>query len=212
MLTDIRRSLLTRAFDLLYGPLVLLHEPLGVLFHGPAWQGRRLALLTELPAAAVVIEVGAGEGRLLRELGFRAIHSTGYEPSPAMRRRAWIRSIGLIAGRAENLPLPDAAVDLILITYPGPWIFEPETWSEFARVLRDGGQVRILAGGRLGVGGDAGLRGGLLGLIYGRPSEAVPALNVAISSGIDGEWSWRPDRWGAALIWLGERRRRSVVD
>lgn len=208
---SIRRRALTRAFELLYGPLVLLHEPLGGLVYGPSWKGRRLALVADLPDAAVVIEVGSGEGRLVRHLDRLAVQAIGYEPSPAMRQRAWRRGIPLVSAPAERLPVPDGIVDMILITYPGPWIFGRETWCEFARVLRVGGEVRILVGGRLG---NRSVRSWLLRLVYGSNAKAPASIDAAGVAGIDGGWKWISDAWGAALVWSGTRSvsRRSVVN
>jgi demethylmenaquinone methyltransferase/2-methoxy-6-polyprenyl-1,4-benzoquinol methylase len=54
-------------------------------------------------------------------------------------------TISLVSGRAEQLPLPDAAVDALTFTYLLRYVSDPQaTLSELARVVRPGGTVASL--------------------------------------------------------------------
>jgi demethylmenaquinone methyltransferase / 2-methoxy-6-polyprenyl-1,4-benzoquinol methylase len=53
--------------------------------------------------------------------------------------------ISLVAGRAEQLPLPDASVDALTFTYLLRYVDDPQaTLAELARVVRPGGRVASL--------------------------------------------------------------------
>ena len=53
--------------------------------------------------------------------------------------------ISLVAGRAEQLPLPDASVDALTFTYLLRYVDDPQaTLAELARVVRPGGKVASL--------------------------------------------------------------------
>lgn len=53
--------------------------------------------------------------------------------------------IGLVAGRAEQLPFADASFDALTFTYLLRYVLDPEaTLRELARVVRPGGQVASL--------------------------------------------------------------------
>src|SRR5262249_42724169 len=54
--------------------------------------------------------------------------------------------IGLVAGRAEQLPFPDASFDALTFTYLLRYVDNPRaTLAELARVVRPGGRVASLA-------------------------------------------------------------------
>jgi ubiquinone/menaquinone biosynthesis methyltransferase len=54
-------------------------------------------------------------------------------------------SISLVSGRAEQLPLPDAAVDALTFTYLLRYVSDPQaTLAELARVVRPGGTIASL--------------------------------------------------------------------
>ena len=204
----IRRRLLQTVFSLLYGPLAPMHELVGQAAFGPAWPGRRRALLDWLSdSTGLLVDLGCGEGRLLTEVTKRGLTAVGVEPSPAMTRRARRRGVTVVRGESGNLPLRNGAVDAVIATYPGPWIVAPRTWREIDRVLRPGGVVLILLGGTTERGRLTTARRLVSGLVYGRRGDyldlaSLPQLGSSQISG-----SWRPvsDRWGTALIWDGRR-------
>lgn len=97
-----------------------------------------------------VVDVGCGDGFHLPVFAATARGVTGVEPHPPLVRRARERVAGLdtvrvLAGGAQNLPLPDASADLVHArtayffgrgTEPG--------LAEADRVLRPGGALAIV--------------------------------------------------------------------
>jgi SAM-dependent methyltransferase len=92
-----------------------------------------------LPADAHrVLDLGAGTGKLTRvvlELGLEAV---AVEPDDAMRALIPAESH---AGTAENIPLPDASVDAIVVGQAFHWFDATRALPEMVRVLRPGGTI-----------------------------------------------------------------------
>ncbi|NKC32394.1 class I SAM-dependent methyltransferase [Falsiroseomonas selenitidurans] len=114
--------------------------------------GRRFVLdapmLARVAAAPVraALDVGCGEGRFCRLLRARGIAATGIDPTEALLEEARRRDPGgdYRPGRAEALPAPDAAFDLVvsylsLIDIPDA----AAGITEMARVLAPGGRLLI---------------------------------------------------------------------
>lgn len=108
-----------------------------------------LALAREAALAPdAVLDIGCGTGKLLSAVAGRwpdaALH--GVDPAEAMLAIAADRlpTARLGVGRAEQLPLPDASVDLVLSTTSfGHWTDAEAGLREVRRVLRPGGSVLI---------------------------------------------------------------------
>src|SRR5262249_1080961 len=107
-----------------------------------------------LPAgAARVLDVGAGTGKLPRQLAGRGLDVTAVEPSEGMRaqlRRA-VPGVRALAGTAERIPLPDRSVAAVLVAPALHWVDPAAAVPEVARArgVPEGG----------GVLGRGGLRG-----------------------------------------------------
>jgi SAM-dependent methyltransferase len=100
----------------------------------------RAETLLELDARARVLDLGAGTGRVTRELARRLEHVVAVEPDERMRA---LNSEAL-AGSAEAIPLEDASVDAVFVGEAFHW-FDPDTAiPEIARVLRPHGGLAIL--------------------------------------------------------------------
>jgi SAM-dependent methyltransferase len=100
----------------------------------------RAETLLELDARARVLDLGAGTGRVTRELARRFEHVVAVEPDERMRA---LNSEAL-AGSAEAIPLEDASVDAVFVGEAFHW-FDPDTAiPEIARVLRPHGGLAIL--------------------------------------------------------------------
>jgi SAM-dependent methyltransferase len=100
-----------------------------------------------IPAgAAQILDLGAGTGKLTRQLAGRGLDVTAVEPSEGMReqlRRA-VPGIPALAGTAERIPLPDGSVDAVLVAQAWHWVDPARAVPEVARVLRPGGQLGLL--------------------------------------------------------------------
>jgi SAM-dependent methyltransferase len=94
----------------------------------------------ELDAGASVLDLGAGTGRVTRELARRFEHVVAVEPDERMRALHG----AALAGSAEAIPLEDASVDAVFVGEAFHW-FDPEAAiPEIARVLRPRGGLAIL--------------------------------------------------------------------
>ena len=206
MVLTLRQRALQFAFTLLYGPLAGLHEVAGKALTGAAWHGRRIRLLDQIPSGTL-LDIGCGEGRLLVAAEDRGMTAIGIDPSMPMLRRARRRGAPVICARVQQLPLLDGSVGAVVCSYPGPWIIEPGTWSELARVLTPGAPVQMLLGGATTVGRGAGLRKLLARVAYGRLADGgaaaqLPTLGCSL---IIGSYETRADDWGMAIVWRGQR-------
>jgi SAM-dependent methyltransferase len=108
------------------------------------------------PAAAIdwllpdgarrVLDLGAGTGKLTRLLAARGLAVTAVEPLAEMRdqlRRA-VPDVPALAGTAEQIPLPDASVEAVLVAQAWHWVDVPAAVPEVARVLTSGGRLGLL--------------------------------------------------------------------
>ena len=99
--------------------------------------------LTEKVAMAVDVACGTGHGTLpLLEL---ADHVTGCDVSDAMltEARAAYPVLEFRRASAENLPFPNASVDLVTVGFAFHWFDQPAFLREAARVLGSGGRLAV---------------------------------------------------------------------
>jgi ubiquinone/menaquinone biosynthesis C-methylase UbiE len=103
-----------------------------------------IAARLELTPGRVVVDLGAGTGKLSRLLAATGARVVAVEPVSAMR--ALIPAgIEAIEGTAEAIPCDDGSVDAVTCAQAFHW-FQPATaLSEIHRVLRPGGGLAILA-------------------------------------------------------------------
>lgn len=107
-----------------------------------------LSLAAEGSRPGVVLDVGCGTGRLLRDAGTQWPNATliGVDPAPGMIAEAKKRlaSATFHIAPAEDLPLADATVDLAVSTISfHHWPKKREGLEEIARVLRPGGRLLL---------------------------------------------------------------------
>ena len=112
-------------------------------------QRERVALLAQ--ARGNTVEIGAGTGLNLDHYPPTVTHLTLAEPDRHMRKRlrqrvAQIRpDAAVLDARAESLPLPDASVDTVVVTFVLCSVADQNAaLAEITRVLRPGGQLLFL--------------------------------------------------------------------
>ena len=118
---------------------------------GRSWKGLAEMCIKLLPPMRIA-DIGAGEGTLSLLLAQRAVHVTGIDNSEKMveyansvARRAGVKNVDFQLGDIEELPLPDASVDLALFSQSLHHALHPQrAVHEAFRVLKPGGRVVIL--------------------------------------------------------------------
>jgi SAM-dependent methyltransferase len=90
-----------------------------------------------------VLDLGAGTGKLTSVLLDLGLEVVAVEPDDAMRAHVDPRAIAL-AGTAEDVPVPDASVDAVLVGQAWHWFSRPEALASVRRVVRPGGTLGLL--------------------------------------------------------------------
>src|SRR5438094_175858 len=109
----------------------------------PDYPSAALELLGLAPGRTVV-DVGAGTGKLTRQLVETGARVVAVEPLDAMRRLIPTDGVEILAGTAEALPLPTASADVATAAQAFHWFHAAEALGEMHRVLRPGGLVALL--------------------------------------------------------------------
>ncbi len=91
----------------------------------------------------VLLELGAGTGKLTRLLAPSGARIVALEPVGPMRAKLAVAvpTAELIEGTAEAIPLPAASVDGVVVAQAFHWFDAVRALSEIHRVLRPGGGV-----------------------------------------------------------------------
>lgn len=102
-------------------------------------------------AGLQAVDVGCGDGSLVRALARRGASVLGVDPGLDILRKAaaWQETAGgaYVAARAEALPLADGSVDLVLFfnsLHHVPVDGQPEALSEAGRVLAPHGMLYVM--------------------------------------------------------------------
>jgi SAM-dependent methyltransferase len=93
-----------------------------------------------------VLDVGAGTGKLTRQLAALGADLIAVEPSPGMRAqlRANVPDVEVLDGTAEDIPVPDASVEIVTVGQAFHWFHTQRALDEVARVLRPAGWLALL--------------------------------------------------------------------
>lgn len=115
----------------------------------PAYASEAIDLLAtefSITRETVVLDVGAGTGKLTRQLANTGATVMALEPLDKMRRLLSknLPSVALIRGKAESIELPDDSVDLIACAQSFHWFRTDQALSEFHRILRPHWALAIL--------------------------------------------------------------------
>jgi ubiquinone/menaquinone biosynthesis C-methylase UbiE len=114
----------------------------------PTWPAElidRAAADLELGPDSTVLDLGAGTGKLTRDLVPRFRRVIAVEPDDAMRAvlEEVVHGAEAHSGRAEAIPLPDDSVDAVFTAEAFHWYASDETVAEIVRILRPLGGLVI---------------------------------------------------------------------
>ncbi|WP_341975417.1 class I SAM-dependent methyltransferase [Microbacterium sp. LTA6] len=94
-----------------------------------------------------IADVGAGTGKLTRVLAKASdVEIVAIDPDPAMLAtlRDAVPGVPTFAGTAEQLPLPDASVDAVVLGQAWHWVDPIVASAEIGRVVRSGGVLGLI--------------------------------------------------------------------
>ena len=93
-----------------------------------------------------VLDLGAGTGKLTRQLVPTRARLVAVEPVDAMREKlvAAVPQAKVLAGTAEAIPLPAASVDAVVCAQAFHWFEADQALAEIHRVVRTGGAVALV--------------------------------------------------------------------
>jgi demethylmenaquinone methyltransferase / 2-methoxy-6-polyprenyl-1,4-benzoquinol methylase len=114
-----------------------------------SWYRRKALLRAGLQPGMQVVDVGMGTGLVTREIlkiTGEPQRLIGVDPSPGMMQQARFDvPVDCRIGRAEEIPLPSASADFLVMGYALRHIADfAAAAAEFRRVLRPGGRLLIL--------------------------------------------------------------------
>ncbi|MBI2686121.1 MAG: metalloregulator ArsR/SmtB family transcription factor [Acidobacteria bacterium] len=118
---------------------------------GRSWKGLSEMLIKLLPPMRIA-DIGSGEGTLSLLLAQRAEQVIGIDNAEKMveyaagiARRSGVKNVEFRLGDLEELPLPDASIDLALFSQSLHHAIHPQkAVNEAQRILRPGGRIVIL--------------------------------------------------------------------
>jgi SAM-dependent methyltransferase len=111
----------------------------------PGWP-KEVIDVAGLPPSAVVLDLGAGTGKLTRLLVPRFNRVVCVEPDDAMRDllAALCPGANVLAGRAEDIPLAEASVDAVFAAEAFHGFDDRRALAEIARVLKPRGALVLM--------------------------------------------------------------------
>ena len=94
----------------------------------------------------VVLDLGAGTGKLTEQLLTTKANLIAVEPSSSMRETFSrnLPSVPILDGTGEDIPLNGGSVDAVVVAQAFHWFDAPRALDEIARVLRPGGSLGLI--------------------------------------------------------------------
>ena len=140
---------------------------------------------TDIWVARDVLDLGAGTGKLTTRLVERGLTVIAVDPIAEMLEmlRTALPDTPALLGSAEQIPLPDNAVDAVLVAQAWHWFDSEQAVAEIARVLRPGGRLGVLWNTRDERSGWVKDFGRIVGLEHDRDNATVdlpePFIDIA---------------------------------
>ncbi|MFH8572928.1 class I SAM-dependent methyltransferase [Streptomyces sp. NPDC017993] len=93
-----------------------------------------------------ILDLGAGTGKLTRQLHERGLDTIAVEPDDQMRAELTrqLPDITVLAGSAEAIPLPDHSVDTVVAAQVWHWVDAEHAMPEVARTLTPHGTLSLV--------------------------------------------------------------------
>jgi ubiquinone/menaquinone biosynthesis C-methylase UbiE len=112
----------------------------------PQYAPDALAWIAERLPFGRVLDLGAGTGKLTRQLLPLATSVVAVEPGAEMRAvfERVLPDVELLDGAAESIPLADQSVDAVTVAQAFHWFELEVALAEMHRVLRPGGGIALL--------------------------------------------------------------------
>ncbi|MFM2308871.1 MAG: hypothetical protein RLY87_992 [Chloroflexota bacterium] len=142
MAVKIRRIIKTWLLDRLYEECASIYDLVAMRISHGHWflWGEAVIPFVQAP----VLELGCGTGHLQMALAARGISAFGIDRSARMLRAARRRTTRIMRADTRWIPCADASQATVVAVFPAPYISEPQTLAEVARVLRPEGRLVIL--------------------------------------------------------------------
>jgi SAM-dependent methyltransferase len=114
----------------------------------PGYPDEAVAWLVGTPGTSFVsvLEVGAGTGKLTRSLVEQRYHVFATDPDDAMLDvlSSYLPDVRATRAAAEQLPVPDRSVDVVVAAQAFHWFDLDEALPEMARVLKPEGHLALV--------------------------------------------------------------------
>ena len=142
MAVTYRRIIMAWLFDRLYDECAFIYDTVAMRISRGHWflWGEAVIPFAQAP----LLELGCGSGHLQATLAAKGISAIGIDRSARMLRNARSRTQRIIQADTRWIPCADASQATVVAVFPAPYISDPLTLAEVARVLQPNGRLVIL--------------------------------------------------------------------